>query len=120
MPARETIGRAAAVAAAAVPPLLLAGVVLVGFGSSGAEGPFSERGADGAELYRRGCASCHGLQGEGGVGPAMDGVTARYPDIDDHIDIVANGLGEMPAFGAVLTDEEILAVVEFQREVLDG
>ena len=33
----------------------------------------TEAAKRGAELYRSGCATCHGAQGEGRVGPALKG-----------------------------------------------
>lgn len=35
--------------------------------------------AHGASIYTANCAACHGQTGEGGVGPALTGVSGRYP-----------------------------------------
>ncbi len=75
--------------------------------------------ADGAEIYARQCASCHGNIGEGGLGPALAGsVVARYPDPRDQATVVATGRLGMPGFSSSLSDDEIAAVVAFTRSGL--
>lgn len=71
-----------------------------------------------------------GVPGGGAFGPNLTGdVTLRqFPDIEDHIQFVIQGSdfqapygtrgigsGRMPGFGAVLTDEQIRAIVEYER-----
>lgn len=78
---------------------------------------------DGAALYAQHCAACHGEEGEGGIGPVLgDGVTvAVFPDIEDEITIVTDGVPPlMAAYGElnILTAEEIRAIVVYGREVL--
>jgi mono/diheme cytochrome c family protein len=91
----------------------------------------------GAEIYRSaGCSGCHGGAGEGGVGPKLnEGTTIEaFPDEQDHIDWVKSGSGPkvgqpynalgrvaqggMPGFGSQLSEEEIEAVVLYEREKL--
>ena len=98
----------------------------------------------GADVYRSaGCSSCHGANGEGGVGPALAGDEAEttFPDIEDHIAWVESGSigtpqaplgygdpareggqrvskGGMPSFAGSLTQEQIEAVVQYERERL--
>ncbi len=91
----------------------------------------------GADIYRSaGCTGCHGATGEGGVGPklAEGEVLLDFPDEKDHQDWVKGGsqakigqsfnargriaAGGMPAFGGQLSDEEIKAVVKYEREKL--
>jgi mono/diheme cytochrome c family protein len=91
----------------------------------------------GAEIYRSaGCSGCHGGGGEGGVGPklAEGEVKLDFPDEKDHIAWVKSGsqpkvgqvynargrvaAGGMPAFGGQLSDEQIAAVVKYEREKL--
>jgi mono/diheme cytochrome c family protein len=102
----------------------------------------------GAEIYANRCASCHGGGGGGGVGRVLsDGeVLKTFPDIESMLEFVAIGTdgvglgvgygdpnreggqhlggsyngGLMPAFVGVLTDEELLAVVRHEREILSG
>lgn len=79
--------------------------------------------AQGQDVYNAQCAQCHGVTGGGGVGPAIAGVLEeRYPDIAEHIAIVADGVpgSNMPAFKARLSAEEIEAVARYEREVLGG
>jgi mono/diheme cytochrome c family protein len=91
----------------------------------------------GAELYRSaGCSGCHGGGGEGGVGPKLsEGETVlSFPDEQEHIDWIKSGsapkvgqpynargrvaAGGMPGFSGQLSDEEIEAVVLYEREKL--
>ena len=83
----------------------------------------------GAELYERHCAECHGAQGQGATGiyPALAGnraVTLASPA--NLVRVVVSGgflpatAGNprpfgMPPFGAVLKDADIAAVVSFVR-----
>ena len=93
-------------------------------GGGGDEGPTGTAGtgADGdlgAEVFRRSCSSCHGTRGQGGVGPDLHGVADRLT-LDEHLEVVRSGRGsQMPAFGEALTDEEIEAVVEHERSLVD-
>ena len=91
----------------------------------------------GEQVYRTSCASCHGLNGEGQFpdAPMQPDITGRIgaPPHDDtghtwhHPDdllyeiIRDGGMGDpdmfytMPAMGELLTDEEVIAVVEYIR-----
>ena len=79
-------------------------------------------GVDGATVFGDNCATCHGGDGSGGIGPRLAGgrVVTVYPDPADQIAVVTNGRAGMPAFGQKLTEEEIAAVVEYTRTVLAG
>lgn len=69
---------------------------------------------DGAEVFATNCAGCHGAEGQGGFGPAL----AANPDLLDNalvINQVLNGGEMMPALGATLTDEQIVAVLNHIR-----
>mgnify|MGYP002622986641 CR=1 FL=1 len=88
--------------------------------------------ARGAELYQAHCASCHGndLSGEDdwrvakedGSYPApphdSSGHTWHHPD-DVLLEIIRDGSdapqSRMPTFGEKLSDEEILAIIEFLK-----
>lgn len=74
----------------------------------------------GRRVYDANCAACHGSSGQGGIGPALgDGaVVQRYPEPSDHRDVVVNGRRGMPAWGGQLSDDEIDAVVAYEREGL--
>lgn len=79
-------------------------------------------GLDGAALYDRGCAGCHGGDGSGGIGPRLAGgrVVQRFPKPEEQIAVVTDGRGGMPAFADRFTPEEISAIVEYTRTVLAG
>ncbi|MEX0665935.1 MAG: cytochrome c [Acidimicrobiia bacterium] len=74
----------------------------------------------GAAIYDANCASCHGGDGGGGLGPTLAGtVTKTFPDIEDQIAFVGAGEGAMPGFDGELSDEQISQVVEYTR-TLEG
>ena len=72
---------------------------------------------DGAAVFANRCASCHGSDGGGGLGPQLSGGRAaqRFPNIADQIGVIADGRGGMPAFGNRLSEAEIKAVAEYTR-----
>jgi mono/diheme cytochrome c family protein len=74
-------------------------------------------GGPGAEIYSARCASCHGSDGGGGIGPRLSGgaVVDAYPEIADEIAVVTEGKGRMPSFGDRLSSNEIEQVVEYTR-----
>ena len=74
----------------------------------------------GQDVYATNCARCHGPDGGGGVGNKLnDGVVVeRFPDIEDHITVIENGQGGMPAWKGTLSPEEIRAVARYEREGL--
>lgn len=74
-------------------------------------------GATGEEVHQSRCATCHGGSGEGGSGPPLVGVDDRLSR-DEHIEVVRDGRGRMPAWDDELTPEEIEAVVDYQRSEL--
>ncbi|MFO1538112.1 MAG: c-type cytochrome [Actinomycetota bacterium] len=78
------------------------------------------RPTTGQGIYRANCATCHGVDGQGGVGPRLAGVAGRYPDVNAQIALVTNGLNRMPAFGGRLDPTEIRTVVEYTRTDLTG
>jgi len=75
----------------------------------------------GAELFQANCAGCHGVGGEGGIGPALAGGLARFGSIEDVVSFVSTGVpGSMPGFETRLGPDEINAVVEFVWTELAG
>ena len=104
---------------------LVAAVVFVvllftnGSGDGGSSG--SGAGATGAQLFAANCATCHGADGQGAVGPQLAGrVTQRFPNIADQIALVTNGSGGMPSFSGKLSPQQIQKVVEYTRTGLSG
>jgi mono/diheme cytochrome c family protein len=95
--------------------------------------------SEGETIYQANCANCHGINGEGepnwktpkedGTYPApphtVDGHTWHHGDNllfqiveggGDSLDI-PNFKSNMPAFGGVLTDEEIIAVLTYLKSI---
>jgi mono/diheme cytochrome c family protein len=97
----------------------------------------------GKNVYEASCSTCHGTNGEGGVGPALHGGVAAktFPQIADQIKWIDNGsmglaknapfgsatnpLGQqyaskddMPAFANSLTPAQIMDVALFERSKL--
>lgn len=74
----------------------------------------------GQDVYAENCARCHGTAGGGGVGPKLaDGAVAEaLPDIEDHIAVIRDGRGTMPAWEGTLDPDEIRAVARYEREAL--
>jgi mono/diheme cytochrome c family protein len=75
--------------------------------------------ADAAFLYERHCGTCHGLEGQGNIGPQLaDGtVLEAYPEVNDQIAVITDGRNDMPPFGDSLTDAEIRAIAEHTRRL---
>ena len=98
----------------------------------------------GATIYTQ-CAGCHGANGAGGAGRQLNNgeVLATFPAIENMLEFVAVGTagfsgrpygnpdrpggahvggsyGNMPAYSGTLTDEELLAVIRHEREVISG
>lgn len=76
----------------------------------------------GLAVYQQRCAQCHGQSGGGGIGANIQDVEARLTDAEQR-EVVVNGRrgpnGQMPAFGATLSDSDIDAVVRFTRDILE-
>jgi mono/diheme cytochrome c family protein len=96
----------------------------------------------GEATFKSICAACHGADGTGGVGPSMVGgaVLQTFSSCTDHIAWVTTGSNNwpdptygdtkkpvlgysgaaMPGFGGTLTDQEIAAVVLYERVAFGG
>jgi len=69
----------------------------------------------GEEEWAGVCAKCHGLAGEGGVGPRLAGsIVLADPEAVESI--VRNGRRTMPAVGSGWTDEQIQALTKYLQE----
>lgn len=64
----------------------------------------------GPELYAEHCASCHGDDAEGAIGPPL---TERELTEGAIRDVVTSGRGSMPSFDGVLTSDGMSALVDF-------
>lgn len=90
--------------------------------ASAAEEHTQERVARGGEFYQTQCVSCHGAQGEGGIGPALNNRTVLKNTLDNvFFSVIRSGVPgtQMPAwsvdYGGPLTDEDVRDVVAFMR-----
>jgi mono/diheme cytochrome c family protein len=81
--------------------------------------------AGAAEIYARQCAACHGSTGDG-KGPAAAAFNPEPMDFtapnalvnlsdDDLVKSITNGIRAMPAFGAVLSLDEVKALAAYLR-----
>src|ERR1700733_11631379 len=90
--------------------------------------PMSPVMADGADVFRINCVSCHGKNGQGtpGLAPALKGDAFVTGTEDDVINTVKNGRAgdqkhfkdmpiAMPAWAGKLSDADIKAVVDYIR-----
>jgi mono/diheme cytochrome c family protein len=130
-----------------VPAFVVPVLVLLPFWAVLYAGAFGERHSDepltpaeqGRQIYTAmACVTCHGANGEGGVGPALGDVETVFPEIADHMAWIKGGSpsvgvgnpygdpaagrvaqGGMPAF-ASLSDEELEAVATYERETFGG
>jgi mono/diheme cytochrome c family protein len=78
----------------------------------------------GAALYKTKCAMCHGLDGAGKtpVGQKVSVRDLRPPEVQkqsdsDLADVIGQGKGKMPAFGKILSDDQIKLLVAHIREL---
>lgn len=118
-----------------LPAVLLALAACGGSDDEGAAGPMLA----GRDTYGSICSACHGATGQGGVGPALDAVLETFPDCETQVRWVTLGseewkaevgptygatdkpvMGGMPRNGATLGDEEIRAVVVYERVRFGG
>lgn len=67
---------------------------------------------NGEEIYMTWCKSCHGKKGSLGIGGAAK-LTKSKMSLEERIDVIANGKGKMTAFGALLSEEDVIAVAKF-------
>ncbi len=66
--------------------------------------------ASAEQIYKQNCASCHGQDLSGGVGPNLQKVGSKYSK-DQIKDIIANGRGAMPA--GIIKGEDADKVAEW-------
>jgi len=71
----------------------------------------------GEKVYQTSCSACHGANGEGGVGPAMKAGAVTTGPIQQHLNIVVNGVNgtAMQAFGGQLNNIDMAAVITYER-----
>jgi cytochrome c551 len=99
---------------------LVMGIVVIPALTDDSSDEIPSEGLTPERAYTRHCSACHGGDGQGAIGPQLgDGaVVAAYPDIDDQIEVITNGRGQMPSFGDSLSPDDIRAIAEYEREEL--
>ncbi|WP_439883303.1 cytochrome b N-terminal domain-containing protein [Pontibacter sp. MBLB2868] len=66
-------------------------------------------------FYQKGCQYCHQMHGEGGhTGPELSTIGRNWTEQQLQIQIV-NGGSDMPAYGGMLTNEELHALVVYLK-----
>lgn len=67
------------------------------------------------------CATCHGVDLSGGIGPALGpgSNSAGLPDRFLEITIM-NGRGRMPSFSSTLDDDQLDRLISYIRKVQEG
>lgn len=92
-------------------------------------GAAADAGPDGKNLYEATCAACHQSSGEGipGAFPSLKGSgIVTNPAAETHIHVVLFGkddnpqYGPMQPFGDQFTDEEIAAIINYERTSWDN
>jgi len=71
----------------------------------------TETAVDAEKIFANNCASCHGNNLEGNVGPNLTKVGSKYSS-EEIQKIIKNGKGQMPA-GILKDDKEIMAVADW-------
>lgn len=101
---------------AGVAILVIALVLAFGGGCGGSTGTTPTAvNVQGAELFTSFCSTCHGLRGEGGVGPDL-----RKTQDKDRATVesqIKNGKGTMPGFTDKLNAGQITAVTDYVMEL---
>lgn len=92
----------------------LIGLAVMSISRSGEAQTLFLQTSDAEETYLHYCSSCHGPDGEGGVGPSLQRSTA---DLDTQLSIIRFGSSVMPGFAADLTEEELQAVTEYSASL---
>ena len=74
--------------------------------------------ARGHEVFEANCAACHMADGKGNAAmgvPAIAGGPIPNGPLAAHISLVLHGKGIMPAWGNILSDADLAAVITFER-----
>lgn len=76
--------------------------------------------ADGGEVYKAKCASCHGADGAGAMAKKMGSRDLNSADFQKSSDadiqaVIAKGKGKMPGYEGKLSGDEVTAVAKYVR-----
>lgn len=75
----------------------------------------------GEQVYKMFCASCHGPEGAGLVGPNLTDKEILHGDkIEDIIKVIKNGIPgkAMPAWGSILQPDQVKDAAEFVKSIM--
>jgi cytochrome c oxidase subunit II len=75
--------------------------------------------AVGREIFTGTCAKCHGLAGQGDIGPKIAG-SALLADPQALETLLRQGKGKMPAVGKLWSDDEMKAATDYLKERFGG
>ncbi|WP_428378149.1 c-type cytochrome [Lichenicoccus sp.] len=81
-------------------------------------GSSTVQAATGQLVYQHVCQGCHMANGQGGVGAARIPALAHNAKLESSgypVYVVLNGLGGMPWFNGMLSDQQIAAVITYVR-----
>jgi cytochrome c oxidase subunit 2 len=73
----------------------------------------------GKQVFQGVCASCHGLSGQGGIGPAIS-TSSTLQDKAALAQLVKNGAGQMPAVGNTWDDRLVNALSAYLKQRFGG
>lgn len=86
---------------------------------------FADATPDGAAIYKKSCALCHGPDGKGrtAVGKSMKVRDLTSPEVQKLSDaelytVIADGKGKMPGYKSSLNDAQIKALVVTIRDLV--
>ncbi len=71
---------------------------------------------DGAALYKKNCARCHGDDGTRGKFRAKNLQTSKMPD-GEILALIKSGKKMMPSFNKTLSDAEIKSVIAYTKKL---
>ena len=102
---------------------LLSAALVVGFaGNAGAQQtPFAAQG--GEAVFKSICQGCHMANAKGAVGAGAYPALAANPNLQAAgypLTMVVNGRKAMPAFGDLLSDQQVADVVNYVRSHFDN
>ncbi len=93
------------------------GSYMFALGQAGSLGDALGELTDPAQIYRIGCAACHGANGLGGIGSAIAQTQLALPEL---IAVISDGTEGMPGFGASLDADQLGALAEFVAGLSEG
>jgi mono/diheme cytochrome c family protein len=98
----------------------LVALTLIGVLASACLGrPASE--AEGEEIYLQLCSNCHGVQLQGGLGPALGPGSNAAVQPDEFLRLaITDGRGRMPSFSSTLTEDQVGRLVAYLRREQAG